>query len=94
MSLEHHPARSNGAAAGTKGNADADYWHALIDERLAGEFLGVTHRTMQKLRQRGGGPHYIVISSRCIRYTRLGCRTWAEQRLRTSTADPGIEVAP
>ena len=94
MSLEHSPARSNGAVAGSPMPPDADYWHALINEKLAAEFLGVTDRTMQNLRQRGGGPKYTVISSRCIRYTRLGCRTWAEERLRTSTADPGPEAAP
>ena len=69
------------------------YWHSLIDEKAAGEFLGVTHRTMQKMRQRGGGPRYIVISTRCLRYTRILLRTWAEQRTRASTADHGSEVA-
>ncbi len=37
---------------------DPSYWHTLIDENEAAEFLGVTGRTMQALRQRGGGARY------------------------------------
>ena len=69
--------------------ADGDYWHALIEEEEAGAFLGLTRRTMQVMRQRGDGPKYVVISSRCLRYRRADLRTWADGRLRTSTADPG-----
>ncbi len=71
--------------------ADGDYWHAMIDEAEAGTFLGLTKRTMQAMRQRGDGPKYVVISSRCLRYRRADLRIWADGRLRTSTADPGPE---
>lgn len=71
--------------------ADGDYWHALIEEHNAGAFLGLTRRTMQVMRQRGGGPKYVVISSRCLRYRRADLRTWADGRLRTSTVDTGLE---
>ena len=74
-------------------DASADYWYALIDEKEAGEFLGLTDRTMQKLRQRGGGPKYIHISSRCLRYRRLDLREYAEGRMRSSTSDPGQAAA-
>ena len=68
---------------------DPEYWHALIDEDAAGDFLDVTPRSMQKWRQTGDGPPFVRISSRCIRYTRFKCRNWYEARLRKSTSDPG-----
>ena len=66
-----------------------DYWNALIDEEQAGSFLGLSARTMQKFRQEGGGPPYIVVSARCIRYRRKDMRRWADARVRTSTSDAG-----
>ena len=69
------------------------YWFTLIDEKIAGEFLDLTDRTMQKYRQTGDGPKYIFISSRCLRYRRADLRTWAEARMRKSTADPGEAAA-
>ena len=79
-------------------DTDPDYWYSLIDEKAAAEFLNLTDRTMQKLRQRGGGPRYSELSVRCIRYTRFGLRQWAESRIRTSTSDtgelPAEEAAP
>ena len=97
MSPEHNSARDQDAAVQgvSPGRPEADlaYWNVLIDERAAGDFLGLTDRTMQKFRQLGGGPRYVVISSRCIRYRRLDIRAWSEARLRSSTSDPGQEAA-
>ena len=78
MSLENIQAR--GADAAIQGGApdlpetDLAYWNALIDEKAAGDFLGLTARTMQTMRQRGGGCHYIAISARCFRYRRIDLR--------------------
>ena len=68
------------------------YWHELIDEKAAGDFLGVVDRTMQTMRQRGGGPRYVSISARCLRYRRIDLKAWADSRLRSSTSDPGPEA--
>ena len=68
-----------------------DYWHGLVDEKVAADFLGVTPRTMQLMRQRGGGSRFVRLSSRCIRYRRIDLRMWSDAHLRTSTADPGPE---
>ena len=95
MSLEHHPARSRPANKGDLDGLargppdDGDFWYALVDEKVAAKFLGVTDRTVQKWRQTGGGPRYIVLSSRCLRYRRIDLCKWAEARLRKSTSDPG-----
>lgn len=45
-----------------------DYWFQLIDEKPAADFLDLTDRTLQKFRQQGGGPPFVRISSRCIKY--------------------------
>ena len=70
-----------------------DYWYVLINESEAAEFLDLTNRTMQAMRQKGGGARFIRISARCIRYRRVDLRTWAEARMRRSTSDPGLEAA-
>ncbi len=70
-----------------------DYWNALVDEKAAAEFLGLTTRSMQAMRQRGDGPRFIRMSSRCIRYTRTRLKAYADARVRSSTSDPDNEVA-
>ena len=95
MSLEHHPARSDpatvvGMDGSARGPPDAsDYWQALIDEKAAAAFLGLTDRTMQAYRQKGGGCKFIRLSSRCLRYRRIDLKAWADARIRSSTSDPG-----
>ena len=74
---------------GYAGDGNQDYWYALIDEKTAAAFLGLTARTMQAYRQKGGGPKYISLSSRCLRYRRIWLLEYAEARTRTSTSDPG-----
>ena len=99
MSLEHHPARDDPSAAGHDNGLargppnDPNFWEALINEKEAGDFLGLSDRAMQKMRQTGGGPRYVHISSRCIRYTRTLLKAYADARMRSSTSDPGQEVA-
>jgi len=61
----------------------------LVDEREAADLIGMTPRFMQARRSQGDGPPYVKISSRCIRYRPEDLRTWAAERIRQSTADPG-----
>ncbi len=70
-----------------------DYWNALVDEKVAASFLDMTPRSMQAMRQRGDGPRFIRISSRCIRYTRALLKAYADARMRSSTSDPGKATA-
>ena len=69
-----------------------EFWFALINEIEAAAFVGLERRTMQSLRQRGGGSKFVRISSRCIKYRRADLRTWAEARLVGSTAEPDPET--
>ena len=66
-----------------------DYWHSLIDEKTAADFMDLTPRWLQAKRQHGDGPRFIHISQRCIRYTRYWLKTYADERLRWSTSDHG-----
>lgn len=99
MSLEHSPGREGTRVASIGHNQipasinDPDYWHALITEREAAAFLSLTDRTLQKWRQEGGGPRYVRLSASCIRYTRLGLKQHADERVRQSTSDPGSVAA-
>lgn len=70
-----------------------DFWFQLIDEKAAAKFLNLTTRSMQAMRQRGGGPNFCRLSARCIRYRRIDLKNYADDRLRSSTSDPGEAVA-
>jgi hypothetical protein len=61
----------------------------LIDERQAASFLGYTVRALQNWRLRGGGPRFVKVSSRSIRYRRRDILLWVEVRLRSNTTDSG-----
>ncbi len=73
--------------------ADGDYWHALIAEAEAANFLGFTTRCLQGWRSRGGGPVYDKPNALNVRYRRIDLRGWAESRLRTSTSGDGEGAA-
>ena len=94
MPPEPHPLHEAPRALDATDHADNhDYWYALINEKEAGAFLGLTVRALQAMRQRGDGCRFIRLSSRCIRYRRADLKAWAEARLRTSTADDGQAAA-
>ena len=65
----------------------------LLTEEEAAHALGFTTRFLQNRRHRGDSPPYVKISARAIRYRPSDLEAWAADRLRTSTGDPGAEVA-
>jgi|SRR5262245_32777419 len=56
-----------------------------IDTRGAADFLGVSTQFLEILRHRGGGPRYMRLGARTIRYTIRWLREWCEQRAFTHT---------
>ncbi|HET7321428.1 MAG TPA: helix-turn-helix domain-containing protein [Longimicrobiaceae bacterium] len=66
----------------------------LLNENEAAKMLGFKPRTLQEWRLRGGGPAFVRVSSRCVRYRPEDLEAWAEARVRTSTSDPGPEDGP
>lgn len=69
---------------------DPDYLDRLITERDAADFLGYTMRALQNWRLRGGGPAFVKVSSRSIRYRRRDLIAWAESKLAKNTAQPSM----
>jgi predicted DNA-binding transcriptional regulator AlpA len=66
---------------------DPDYLDRLLTEREAAAFLGYTIRALQNWRVRGGGPKFIKISARSIRYCRRDLIAWIEARRCAHTSE-------
>jgi len=66
---------------------------AALNENQAGEFLGVSVRTLQAWRVRGGGPPYVKIG-RAVRYQRRALVTFQEQHTVTSTTEADARGGP
>jgi predicted DNA-binding transcriptional regulator AlpA len=66
---------------------DPDYLDRLINESDAATFLGFSIRALQGWRFKGGGPRFVKIGGRAVRYRRRDLIGWSEANLRASTAD-------
>lgn len=66
-----------------------DSLETLLPEKHAAKLMGVSPRTLRNWRVIGGGPQYVKVSARCIRYRRADILAWIESRERrhTSQAD-------
>jgi predicted DNA-binding transcriptional regulator AlpA len=74
---------------------DPDYLDRLLNEKEAAEFLGYSIRALQNWRLRGGGPRFVKVSSRSVRYRRRDLLAWIEEHLRSSTSEsgpPGVQL--
>ena len=49
--------------------------------------LTLSPRTLEALRLRGGGPPFILVTDRAVRYRREDLWQWISTRRRTSTSD-------
>lgn len=67
---------------------DPDYLDRMINEQKAGEFIGYTTRALQNWRLRGGGPKFVKVSGRSVRYRRRDLIQWAESLLVASSSEP------
>ena len=63
-------------------NADA-----LLFTVEAAFLLGLSPRTLESFRLRGGGPPFISVTRKAIRYRRGDLNSWIAARRRTSTSD-------
>lgn len=63
----------------------------LMTEKEAALLLDFSVRTLQAWRVRGGGPRFVKVSARCVRYRQSDLDSWVEERLRRSTSDRGEE---
>ena len=62
---------------------------ALLTTVQAAEFVNFTPRFLEARRVIGGGPPYVRISARAVRYRRADLIGWASSLVRTSTSDKG-----
>jgi len=58
----------------------------LLTEKEAAELICYSQRALQNWRVRGGGPQYVKVSARSIRYQRRDVMSWIEERKRQDTA--------
>ena len=62
----------------------------VLDTRGGADYLGVSPRTLEGLRVRGGGPPFVKVGGRVVyRVARL--EEYLQQQERTSTSDIGPE---
>lgn len=57
----------------------------LLNERQVAELTGMSARSLQSWRLRGGGPAFVKLG-RAVRYRRADVTAWVESTLRTSTS--------
>ena len=62
--------------------------HALMNQKEAASFLGLSHRTLENWRLKGGGPAFVRMSHRCVRYRLEALLAWLDKRETTSTSAP------
>ncbi|GHF32178.1 hypothetical protein GCM10017044_28900 [Kordiimonas sediminis] len=59
----------------------------LLNERQAAAYLNQSIRTLQGWRLRGGGPRFVKISGRSVRYRIEDINTWIEGRIVANTSE-------
>ncbi|MEA3278576.1 MAG: helix-turn-helix domain-containing protein [Pseudomonadota bacterium] len=67
-------------------------FRALLNEHQAAARLGLSHRTLQAWRWRGGGPRFVKLNN-AVRYRPEDLDAWLADRTRSNTADPGPQAA-
>lgn len=61
----------------------------LLTSAAAAERLGISRRTLEAWRSRGGGPRFVAHSRRLVRYRIADLDAWIDERLRSSSSDGG-----
>ena len=70
-----------------KPHPEADMENGLLSEKQAADFLQLTPRALQAWRTRGGGPSYLRIGHRTVRYLRADLEDFLESRRFSNTAE-------
>jgi len=72
---------------GAEPSAESDERTVLPTEHAAA-YLGLSPKTLETLRTRGGGPPFLKLGRRVV-YRKADLDTWLAARVRRSTSDPG-----
>jgi len=65
---------------------EAEDLDQLLTEKEAAALICYTPRALQNWRVRGGGPKYVRVSARSIRYQRRDVLKWIEERKQSHTS--------
>lgn len=68
-------------------NETNDHLDQLLDERGAADILCYSVRALQNWRYRGGGPRFVKVSGRSVRYRRRDLLAWIDARTVVSTSE-------
>ena len=68
-------------------NNAPEYLDQLLNEQEAAKSLSYSVRALQNWRLRGGGPKYVKVSARSIRYRRRDLIRWIESRTRANSSE-------
>ena len=60
----------------------------VLPTEHAATYLGLSPKTLETLRTRGGGPPFLKLGRRVV-YRKTDLDTWLAARIRRSTSDPG-----
>jgi predicted DNA-binding transcriptional regulator AlpA len=73
-----------------KGEAhtETDAQRTVLPTLHAATYLGLSPKTLETLRTRGGGPPFLKLGRRVV-YRKADLDTWLAARVRRSTSDPG-----
>jgi hypothetical protein len=63
-----------------------------VSTAQAARLIGLSVRTLETMRARGGGPPFIKVTAKSVRYLRRDLVLWLESRRRVSTSDTGAAV--
>lgn len=66
----------------------------FINTAAVASYLGLSRSTLEKLRCRGGGPPYVLLSRRRVVYDRDAVKVWAKSREYSSTSEYAPAVRP
>lgn len=58
----------------------------LLNTKEAADYLGLSPRTLEGYRSRGGGPLYVAISRNVVRYRLSDLQAWVDERAVRHTA--------
>jgi predicted DNA-binding transcriptional regulator AlpA len=61
---------------------------ATLNTTAAARYIGLSKSTLEKARIYGGGPPFVRVTSRAVRYRVLDLDAWMHERLVSSTSAP------
>ena len=90
MAANARTAEREAARAAVEEETEMDGNTGYIKTKEAAALVGLSHRTLETYRSKGGGPPYSLLG-RSVRYLPSVVLAWAAARCRRSTSDDGLK---